>query len=693
MKIALILFTFLFQANLFAEADLKCSELKEKIKSISKKQLESKNSKGETLAEVQKNYDKNKAHLIILKGLKQIRDQYLLDLKKIKEPINTKMLKNKSSKKKLEYLKKEQNNIKAGLKSSKKLLATEELLKRPSKNVPFKKYLKDLESDCKSSKTSLCEGLKNEKNQVHKPTKNMIEGFYKAKKLVGAPTPDFYDLLSNGIPGNDKRTEEILTIIKLENSIVRAQDCIKENKNSCSKAIQKINPIKKELKNNLGETPYLRKLVERISLLKRFGNLKTIEKTIERKSEKNSGVKSRLDKDLIKGLEKKIQTQFTINKLNQNLRDNLKRSTRLRKIPKISLYKLSPIYKDLFKKLDCPHIFKEENLLNCVKKFNKTPKDELESLIQKAEVKDTALTLKVNEITKKSPHPSLNKLKGVLNFMALKSCKQEIQKSKLNKNNFSNCMVENPGQPTQKIHRFSLDVGKVIAKLEPDLDVANFNNKIAKTQISKICGKKSSDKELEKLKSGICQDLSKSHRGKKKNVSKRKKKKRKRKPINWVAMGEKYNIERNDQGQITRMYKWPGPADYFAAPLAKMVKELAPVGMNYYLSDPYLDKMGDQAYQQKVINESREIAPYHTYLWDMGYRDFPSGFTGGPTPMSPGTTGIGALGRGNTYGGQGIYQPYFGSNGYPNWYGMPPINPLDYGSFQNGTNYSISPMP
>ena len=155
--------------------------------------------------------------------------------------------------------------------------------------------------------------------------------------------------------------------------------------------------------------------------------------------------------------------------------------------------------------------------------------------------------------------------------------------------------------------------------------------------------------------------------------------------MDWIAFWETYDVTRDETGKGIAVKRIPSWSDLIAPNLAKSVNTLLPVGLEMYTSDNYLKEMQNQAAHQINVNYYRENWPIHTYFWDNGYRGFDDGYVGGPTPESPGVTGIGAIG--NPYAGVGQWNP-FGLSGVLPGQGLYNFNPYYFGNFQNGNTFS-----
>ena len=189
---------FLFAIPAFAGKE-QCDTLSKEIERIQKIQNKHK-AFGSTAGNIEKAYDKNLAQLVLLKGLKEIKDDYW------RAKGNLKI--SSVDKGKVAELEKK---LEEGIKTSSKLLAMDDLLeasggkRKPLESNNSKEFLDKVEKDCKGKGSELCLDLKSKKPRYP----SMARGFSTSFKIADGNLGKLKEDLREGLPTKDQITDEL----------------------------------------------------------------------------------------------------------------------------------------------------------------------------------------------------------------------------------------------------------------------------------------------------------------------------------------------------------------------------------------------------------------------------------------------------------------------------------------------------
>lgn len=627
-----------------------CGKTKDSISILQKSILAKKSTSGQTFGELQKLYDQNQAKLILLKGIQEIKENHIRDMNELK-PSSAEKLRNAIS-------------------SVRRLLVIEDVVDYLKDNKNAKSL--DLENHCKENSNHLCDSFKRIGDQEQKDDRRAVIGFMRNYILTSDKEVTLTQIsgyISVDIPPREDRRKQYQMLVQTQQKLVEVQSC----KKSCT---QKKNDFKKLSSSLLQE----KEKTQNLNNSDKLGNLAVLLKEINEKEEpKGQWSKSKID-----FLEKRVKSNYAIANLKRKIRQNQRdpKDKDLFDLP------IEEVYNKTFNEIGCNGNFSSSNLKSCLENGNLIK--DLDKEIAELEAQKGEITGQINEINKAKEMKDLLDLKDSLLVYNFHNCKKSSRDGV--EKNFTICNFNTSNSTLDGIHKFAFDTGKVLAKIDNTEGLENGGIKSSTLKVMNICTSPKNDKAVESVKILICpKDALKISKKKdeKANPEKYKKQKaaaQKKQSVDWMKFYSNNYVERDHTGRITSITKRPSTADFIMPHILRGMNEMVPVGVNYIASEKYLEAMGKQAEQQNIINSYREIAPQHAYLWDLGYRGFGNTFIGGPTPWFTGTTGIGALGRSNTLGGQGIFLPYQGQYGGKWIAGQ--LNPLNYSTFQFGANYT-----
>ena len=617
-----------------------CGKTKEALKIIQGAILNDSNSEGKKYSEMQKTYDESQAKLILYKGLMEIKNSYWLSNHELKKNINNKTLDQAEA-------------------TTKKTIIAQETLDHLNKEND------QLDLDkCSNQKTLLCASFKKIGSDQLREERRTAIGMVRNLKFIEKNNETVEEMKENlkDLPTLQDRRDTLKKIEELKFEIMAIKDC----KIECERKRELIKQKKIALQNNIDSNDSKIKLIK---AQEKVGNLSLFRN--------NSAVLN--NQNNAKILIRRIKNSFIYARLRSNLRDKNRSKNDL----KLFELDIKDIYQGAFKELGCKGKLNAKNIELCIEKGQHDPS--LDRLIADEESNLSKITEKINSITDSPSHKDMINMKDSLisyNFHFCKSTRKEgVVKD------FTICDPPKGLSNLGKLAKFAIDTGEVVAFMNDEQKIQGKSKKSIQN-VMEVCSHPSNAKSVESLKILLCPKealkLSKKRKEKSKGTSKATKKKKKE--FNWDGLYKHNYVERDEYGRIISITRKPQTMDYLMPNLLRSMNEMAPVGAYYLSSQSYLDVMAEQAKQQNIINSYRSIAPTHTRLWDLGYRNFDPHYIGGPTPWFPGTTGIGSLGRTNTFGGMGVYIPYNGQYGGKWIQGQ--LNPLNYSTFQFGAQYT-----
>lgn len=639
----ILFFYLILLSSLRAESPyyFDCGKTKESLRMIQENILKDKNASGEKYADMQKQFDKSQAKLVLYKGLMEIKNSYWLSFSDLKKKVDEK-------------------GLDKAEKATKKTIIAEETLDHLKKN---NKQL-DLEQ-CPQKNTLICLSFTKIGSNTLREERRTTIGLIRNLRFVDSNESVIEDLKRGfqNFPSLQDRKESLRKLEELKFELKAMRDC----KIECDKKQALLDEKKRSFQKQLKvET----KKIQQIKNQEKVGNLSLLKNNTKLLNSKKAS----------DNLVKRIKSSY----IHAQLRAKLREKTRSKKDQDIFKFNIKDVYQNAFKDLGCKGQLTSNNINTCIEKQQHD--SSLDKLIGQEEANLSKITEKINSLTKSPSHQDMINLKDSLISYNLHNCK-ETKKDGANKN-FTICDPPKGLSNLSKIAKFALDTGEVVAYLDDEKKI-HGNIKTSTHNVMKICSTPSNAKAVESLKVLLCpkQALKLSKKRREKNRgTKRKSSPREKKEFNWAGLYANNYVQRDDYGRIISIVKKPTTADYLMPNLLRSMNEMAPVGAYYLGSQGHLDVMAEQAKQQNIINSYRATAPLHTKLWDLGYRGFDSKYIGGPTPWFPGTTGIGALGRTHTFGGMGVFVPYGGQYGGRWIHGQ--LNPLNYSTFQFGAQYT-----
>ncbi len=635
----LVLLILLNSISVNAQYYFDCGKTKSALEMIQKNILNDENKEGTKLSTMQDEYDSAQARLVLFKGMQEIISNYYRANRALKTEINEKTLDGAS-------------------KATRKTIITEETLNR----IKEKDSTLELEDCDKSSKELVCQSFDELGGNKYREDRRTAAGLTRNIRFVKNKGQTLKELKesSNQLPSLKDRKKALQLIDELRFEVQALKNCQTE----CENKRRLIQFKKDQLEKNISsatkeESP--QEKVGSLHLLKNHSNVL------------GSSPTSKI-------LESRIKNSVIHAQLKSKLRSN----SRSKKDKKLFNLDLREVYQLAFTELGCKGELSENSINQCLDGLNSD--DKLDKLIGSEEEKLSQITERINSLTNSPSHKDMVNMKDSLIAYNLKNCRETKKDGKIR--DFTICDPPNPFNGLKKPTKFALDTGKIIAYLDNEEKTKNTTMKSTSQDLMSVCSTPSNAKSVESLKILMCPKealkLSKKREEGKKGISKSYKKEEKE--FNWAGLYANNYVERDEYGNIISIVKKPKTVDYLMPNLIRGMNEMVPVGTHYIASKSYLDVMAKQAKQQNIINSYRSISPYKTFLWDLGYRGFDPNYIGGPTPWFPGTTGIGSLGRTNTYAGMGIYIPYAGQYGGRWIQGQ--LNPLNYSTFQFGAQYT-----
>ncbi|RLA64432.1 MAG: hypothetical protein DRQ88_03705 [Epsilonproteobacteria bacterium] len=665
-----------------------CSALTNEIQGIQKKQMKHK-AFGTTVAKIEKSYDQNMAQLILLKGLKELKDDFWRAKGKMKI--------SSVDKKKIKELEKK---LEDGIKASGKLLAMNDLLKATKKNNNLlnsknsNAFVKNLKRDCKKQKSELCNDLSSDNAHYA----SMVRGFSVTYQIAyngeKRHLETLQEELKEDLPTIDKIKDELAIEKEIKRDIKRLNRCL-EKSDDCGPELSLIKEKVQDVRQSLNQFEGLDTKQKKIALEDTYGDLETLVNSIKLQKEKNKGNLNKSQAQKLKKLNKRIKKNFEVANIRAKIRDEKYDPS---EPPEVTDKTAKNIYKDLFKKLGC------KKLDQCLEKLG-PDKSILERKIAEVEDKIELAKTNLDKISTNAEYKNLEVMKALLVSMAQDEC--EKIKTEKGHPGFIACDLDmTKVSPHYKVNKFAFQIGRVMAEVDKDLFIDDSTPiKEKEKELKKVCKKDYEMHAKDKNNSSFCfslyPDLKKEKLSKKisKNfnnlfLSDEEKVMKKCGPakrcLDWIAFYQRYDVTRDDTGKGVAVQKIPSWGELIAPNLAKSVNTLLPVGLEMYTSDYYLKQMQDQAAYQMEVNVYREKYPTRTYYWDMGYRGFTDGYVGGPTPENPGVVGYGAIG--NPYQGVGDWNPYGLSGVLPSQMGLYNYNPYYFGNFQQGNTFSYQQL-
>jgi len=683
-KIKFICIILLISGSAFADKR-QCAILSTEIQNIQKKQTKFK-AYGETVGSLQKSYDENMAKLILLKGLKEIKDDFW------RSKGNLKLA--EAEKDKLQELEKK---LEDGIKASSKLLAMTDLLEAMDGKKPdlgskdSGHFLKRIKKGCKKRSGELCDDLKRE-NSRHA---SMVRGFSTSLKISGEiSTKDLEKDFKEDLPTKEQITNELSVERDIQKDIKRLNRCL-EKGDSCKPELSLVKEKVKDLNQALSEYQGLSENQKRIALEDTYGDLQTFVDSMELKRTKEKLGLDKKQKKTLDNLNNRIKKNFEVANIRKKIRGE---KFDPNEPPEVTEKSAKKIYKDFFKKVGCYELKK------CIEKLGPDI-SLLEKEIAKFEDKIDDTKVNLDKVSQDKEFKNLEEMKALLTSMASDECR-DLKTSKGHPG-FITCDFDDTLiSPHYKVNKFAFQIGRVMAEVDKDLFVDESTPKKEKEKkLKKLCKKDYDLRAKIGQSSRLCYSL---YPGLKKEKTSKKISRKfnnlflsdeekimkkcgpARRCMDWVAFYERYDVTRDETGKGVAVTKNPTWSELIAPELAKSVTTLLPVGLEMYTSDNYLKEMQNQAAHQMEVNYYRENWPIHTHFWDRGHRGFSDGYVGGPTPENPGVVGYGAIG--NPYQGVGDWNPYGLSGALSGTMGLYNFNPYYYGNFQYGNTFSYQQL-
>lgn len=675
-KLNFILCLFVFAPNSWAEK-AQCERYLAKIKEIQKIQLDYSSPEG-SVASLQESYDKQMAQLVILKGIQELKDDYIRNRGSLKEILPQQDIK-------IDLL---SDELEKDIASSSKLLSLEDLMDEMESNSKLSdlnnsdEFISEIKNDCKDKKTYLCEDLES--------MGPMARGLSVSMKLQDKPIPEYrYHLEEDLAPREDRKAELELTK-KAQGDLSKLKRCLKVEKKSCDQELSTLKNRVSQIEDAMKKDEKLENNLETLKLKDSYGDIEAMVNTIALQIKEREEGKAPGRTEILNDLNKRIKKNFEVANLRSQIRG---KKYDAEKPPVITEKNASNVLKEVFSKIGCS----SKDLNSCLEKLSEDS-SKLDKEIAKVESSIEDTKKKLDKFTTNLNYKKMEEMKAILISLAQEECR-DVKVG--NSPAFTPCnTAQDNASPEKSMTKFALGVGRVIAEVDPNLFIhkdstqlgrKNKLNQLCKdnftlvgsrfssgdfcinifvpegTLVNKIKGKITGEKPQAKTQCGpapYCMD--------------------------WMSFYEKYDIERDDTGKILYIKRNASWSELIAPELAKSVNTLAPLGLQMYQSDQYLKVMQNQAAHQIQVNHYRKNYPLHTYLWDKGYRGFTDGYVGGPTLKNPGVTGYGALG--NPYAGYGAWNPYGLSGVLPYQLGMYSYNPYFNGNFQYGSTYTFNQL-
>jgi CRISPR/Cas system-associated protein endoribonuclease Cas2 len=674
----IILILFFFSSEIWAEK-AQCDRYLAKIKEIQKIQNDFSSPDG-SVASLQETYDKQMAQLVILKGIQELKDDYIRNRGSLREILPEKNFK-------IDEL---SDELEKDIASSSKLLSLEDLMDEMEADKKLREaensdqFINQLKNDCKGKNSNLCEDLDS--------MEPMTRGMSVSMKLQNnsGSVGDYRNLLREDLaPRNDRKIELEITK-KAQGDVSRLKKCLKTQKKSCDEELATLKNRVSQIEEAMKKDVNFEKNVERLAISDSYGDIETLVNTMAQqiKEKEEGSVPGRTE--ILNNLNKRIKKNFEVVNLRSQIRG---KKYDPNKPPVITEKNAQVILKDLFAKIGCS----SKDLNSCLEKLS-VDSSKLDKEIARVESEVENTTKKLNKFTGNINYKKMEEIKAILISLTQEECRDEKVG---NARAFTPCTIaQDNASPSTSVTKFALGVGRAIAEVDGNLFIHKDSTQLGrKNKLNQLC-KENFTLVGSRFSSGdFCSNL---YAPGGTAVDKIKRKITGEKPqaktqcgpapycMDWMAFYEKYDIERDDSGKILSIKRLATNSELVAPALANSVLTLAPLGLQMYQSDQYLKVMQNQAAYQAQVNMYRKNYPNHTFMWDRGYRGFTDGYVGGPTLQNPGVTGYGALG--NPYAGYGAWNPYGLSGVLPYQLGMYSYNPYYNGNFQFGSTYTFNQL-
>ncbi|MFI5391856.1 MAG: hypothetical protein ACHQYQ_10890, partial [Bacteriovoracales bacterium] len=217
MKIITFLVIF-FSFETWADK-AQCDRYLAKIKDIQQIQNNFSSPDG-TVGSLQENYDQQMAKLTILKGIRELKDDYIRNRGSLKAAIPD--------------LKVDELNyeLEKDIESSTKLLSLEDLMDEMEADKKLKNaqtsddFMKEIEKDCNGKNSTLCQEL---------PTvEPMARGFSTSVKIQqDASIPEYRNFLQEDLAPRDDRKKDLDLKIKTQGDVQKLKKCLSVEGKTC----------------------------------------------------------------------------------------------------------------------------------------------------------------------------------------------------------------------------------------------------------------------------------------------------------------------------------------------------------------------------------------------------------------------------------------------------------------------------
>lgn len=677
-KINFLILLFILCPKVWADK-AQCDRYLGKIREIQKIQNDFSSPEG-SVASLQESYDKQMAQLVILKGIKELKDDYIRNRGSLKKILPEQDIK-------IDEL---SDELEKDIASSSKLLSLEDLMDemeadkklRESENSDL--FMDRLESDCKGKNTNLCEDLPS--------MEPMARGMSVSMRLQNDSDsiPDYRNLLEEDLAPRKSRKNELEITKKAQGDVLKLKKCLKTEKKSCDEELATLKNRVSQIEEAMKKDEKFETNQKRLEISDSYGDIETLVNTIAQQIKEKEEGKAPARTEILNNLNKRIKKNFEVANLRSQIRG---KKYDPNKPPVITEKNAQIILKDVFTKIGCS----SKDLNSCLEKLS-VDSSKLDKEIAKVETEVEDITKKLNKFTANINYKKMEEIKAILISLTQEECRDE---KVAGKPAFTPCTVaQDNAAPNKSVTKFAIGMGKVIAEVDPNLFIHKDSTQLGrKNKLNQLC-KENFTLVGSRFSSGdFCSNLyvpggTLVDKVKGKITGEKPQAKGQCGPapycMDWMSFYEKYDIERDDTGKILSIKRLATNSELVAPALANSVLTLAPLGLQMYQSDQYLKVMQNQAAYQAQVNVYRKNYPLHTYLWDKGYRGFTDGYVGGPTLKNPGVTGYGALG--NPYAGYGAWNPYGLSGVLPYQLGMYSYNPYFSGNFQYGSTYTFNQL-
>jgi hypothetical protein len=655
-----------------------CDRYLAKIKDIQQIQNNFSSPDG-SVGSLQENYDQQIAKLTILKGIRELKDDYIRNRGSLNAAI---------PELKIDELSYE---LEKDIESSTKLLSLEDLMDEMEADKKLKNaqtsddFMKEIEKDCKEKNSTLCQDLPS--------VEPMARGFSTSVKIQkdSGSIAEYRNFLQEDLAPRDDRKKDLDLKIKTQGDLQKLKKCLNIERKTCEGELSNLKSKVSQIEAASEKDVNLEKNMDELSLRDSYGDMETLVDTIALQiQEREQGKKEPSQTEILNNLNKRIKKNFEIANLRAQIRGKKYDEN---KPPVITGKNAQTVLKDVFSKIGCS----SKDLNQCLEKLSNNS-NELDKEIAKLESSIEDTVKKLNNFTSKMNYKKMEEMKSILISLAQEECRDEKVKGV---KAFTPCTTaQDNASPDKQVTGFAIGIGRAIAEVQPNLFVHKDSTQLGrKNKLNQLCrenftlvGSRFSSGDL--CTNVFVPEAPLAEKIKEKVTGKKAPVKGQCGPapycMDWMSFYKNYDIERDDTGKILYIKKGKSWSDMIAPELAKSVLTIAPVGLEMYQSDQYLKVMQNQAAYQMQVNHYRKNYPLHTYMWDRGYRNFSDGYVGGPTLKNPGVTGYGALG--NPYAGYGEWNPYGLSGVLPYQLGMYSYNPYFNGNFQFGSTYTFNQL-